>query len=327
MKKGISNLISIKKQKYFIFSFVAIVIFMAFFIFMPKTRATYGDNIYGYAWSDGIGWISLNSCTDPSNPATCSTKNPYGVKYNSTTGLLSGYAWSENIGWIQFGGLSGFPSGTGTASSNAKIVVSGANAGQITGWARALSPDPTNDSTCPTLDSDNDGCWDGWISLSGTGYGVKFNLNTGMPNNTLHYGWGSNVIGWVDFSQARVTALNPNNAAAITFFTGPSCVLTNGANANQATLKWATTGMSACSLYMNGSIYSSIGTIPLDSSGTTVTVTPPSSTFVLRCCADSPGLCADNNGTNYSSDPLVITDQAGCVVPTTSGKAPKVKER
>jgi hypothetical protein len=52
----------------------------------------------------------------------------------------------------------------------------------FSGWLRALS---TN------------GGWDGFLSLSGPGYGVVAN------NGTLSgFAWGSDVVGWVDFSGA-----------------------------------------------------------------------------------------------------------------------------
>ena len=75
-----------------------------------------GGNMNGFAWSETIGWISFNS----GDSGTC-TPATYGVSIDED-GYLEGYAWSENIGWIQFGGLSGFPSGSGTVSDDAKMV-------------------------------------------------------------------------------------------------------------------------------------------------------------------------------------------------------------
>lgn len=130
-----------------------------------------------YAWSENIGWISFK---DGLRPVTV-----------SIDGSLNGYAWSENIGWIQFGGLSGFPSTTN--GSNAKIV-----GNSLTGWARVVS------GFTPS-GVDNRGGFDGWISLSGSNYGVTIN-----GNNFGGYAWGSDVVGWVDFSGVRVTKIqNP----------------------------------------------------------------------------------------------------------------------
>ncbi|MBI4068349.1 fibronectin type III domain-containing protein [Candidatus Kaiserbacteria bacterium] len=132
-----------------------------------------GGNITGWAWSDTIGWISLNS----GDSGTCAS-SVYGLTLAGSS--ITGYAWSENVGWIQFGGLSGFPAGSGTTASNA--TVSGSN---IVGWARALS---YSDSQA--------GGWDGWISLSGTGYGLTLVNNTQI----IGYAWGDTNLGWISFS-------------------------------------------------------------------------------------------------------------------------------
>ena len=132
-----------------------------------------GGNISGWAWSDTIGWISLNS----GDAGTCAS-SAYGLTLSG--GTITGYAWSENVGWIQFGGLSGFPSGTGTIASNA--TVSGNN---VVGWARAMS---YSDSQA--------GGWDGWISLSGTGYGLTLVDDTQI----IGWAWGDTNLGWISFS-------------------------------------------------------------------------------------------------------------------------------
>ncbi|OGY59766.1 MAG: hypothetical protein A3B23_03600 [Candidatus Colwellbacteria bacterium RIFCSPLOWO2_01_FULL_48_10] len=56
----------------------------------------------GYAWNDGIGWISF-SCdqTAVGGSNTCSTSN-YGVNIDSETSEFMGYAWNDSIGWISF---------------------------------------------------------------------------------------------------------------------------------------------------------------------------------------------------------------------------------
>jgi len=129
-------------------------------------------NLSGWAWSSNIGWISFN-CT---NDNTCNGVN-YGVNKNADN-TLTGYAWSSNIGWIQFGGFStsDFPVGGGTQKENANI-----NGNNLKGWIKALS-------------ADNNG-WDGWISLSGSNYGVKFTDGIHLTS----YAWGGNVVGWVLF--------------------------------------------------------------------------------------------------------------------------------
>lgn len=49
----------------------------------------------GYAWNDGIGWISFNC----SNTGTCATSN-YSVTVSN--GVFSGWAWNDIVGWISF---------------------------------------------------------------------------------------------------------------------------------------------------------------------------------------------------------------------------------
>jgi len=143
-----------------------------------KVEAGTSDNVSGYAWSENIGWISLNSTSDGSTTS-------YGVNISpmTGTGMFSGYAWSENIGWISFtsADLTGCPSGTCNAQVNWTT-------GKVNGWARALA---------------NGGGWDGWIKLSDetnsfwVGNGVKINTSTGEFSG---YAWGSDVVGWIDFN-------------------------------------------------------------------------------------------------------------------------------
>lgn len=163
----------------FMKKFLFIGILSLFIFTLAGTESAFAGsqhNMTGYAWSSNIGWVSFN-CT---NDSSCGTAD-YGVNKNGD-GTLVGYAWSSNIGWIQFGGLSGFPSGSGTTASNA--TVSGSN---LVGWARALSYDGAG--------------WDGWISLTGTvpTYGVSFSGTT-----FTGYAWGSAVIGWLLFDVQNV---------------------------------------------------------------------------------------------------------------------------
>jgi hypothetical protein len=91
---------------------------------------------------------------------------------------LSGYAWSDNIGWVSFNEATGCP----TSPCQPKI-----EANKIVGWAKALS-------------ADNKG-WDGWISL-GTQTGDSISYGPTLSGNTFSgFAWGSDVVGWLDFSQ------------------------------------------------------------------------------------------------------------------------------
>lgn len=148
---------------------LVILLFFASIVISPKNKrlAFAGDTISlsGYAWSDNIGWVSL------SGPS-------YGLVADNN-GKLSGYAWSDNIGWITSNQseLSGCPSNPCWAKIDGSA---------LTGWLRALS---------------HGGGWDGWISLSGPGYGVTQNGTT-----LSGYAWGSDVVGWLDFSPAVIPA-------------------------------------------------------------------------------------------------------------------------
>jgi hypothetical protein len=112
----------------------------------------------GYAWSSNIGWISFKGSN-------------YGVTFDQLNGTLSGYAWSSNIGWISFntGDLTGCPTNPCRASYSNNA---------FSGWAKALSADGKG--------------WDGWIHISGSGYGLT------LSDTTISgYMWGGPVIGWI----------------------------------------------------------------------------------------------------------------------------------
>jgi hypothetical protein len=135
-----------------------------------------GGAVTGWAWSDTVGWIDLNC----SNDNTCGTSN-YGLSIDDS-GNLSGYAWSDNVGWVSANAsdLTGCP----TAPCGAKMSGS-----TITGWLKALSGGEAQS-----------GGWDGFISLSGSGYGPT--LSGGVFSG---YSWGDTNIGWMDWSLARTT--------------------------------------------------------------------------------------------------------------------------
>ncbi len=134
--------------------------------------------VRGWAWSSNVGWISLHTPQDDEDAPA------YGVS-KTADGSLVGHAWNNNIGWIKFGGLSDFPSGPGTSASNAKI-----SGDKVIGWARAL-----------TGAAGASQGWDGWISLSGTGYGVHHAdgvLSSDKSGNS-HKAWGP-MLGWIGFN-------------------------------------------------------------------------------------------------------------------------------
>lgn len=199
------------------------VIITGFFVSVHTAQASSTDNIYGWGWSDTIGWISFNNCSDPAIASTCLGQS-YGVKYD-TAGDVTGYAWSDNIGWIQFGRLGGFPGVGGQAHIDTTT-------GQMSGWARAISLSNSSSTVPFPYDNESSGGvasdWaDGWISLSGLAsnvaqspYGISFNMTSGLPN-TNSYAWGSNVLGWITFGQVKlkttlVTVLDPKIIITVT---------------------------------------------------------------------------------------------------------------
>ncbi|MDB5204028.1 MAG: hypothetical protein JWP09_56 [Candidatus Taylorbacteria bacterium] len=133
--------------------------------------------IIGYSWSSNVGWISFNDGT---------------VSVDASNNLV-GYAWSSNIGWIKFGGLSGFPDSS--MGANAKMTDNG-----LSGWARAVSV--MNPLTYKSID--NRGGWDGWISLSSGGRTPSYGV-TSDGTKFSGFAWGSDVVGWMDWSSVKIT--------------------------------------------------------------------------------------------------------------------------
>src|SRR5205823_5267182 len=75
-------------------------------------------NVHGYAWSDTIGWISMNCNEGSSSASSDCGASMYGVNVDPQTGQFSGHAWSDNVGWISFNSadVSGCPYGTCTGT-------------------------------------------------------------------------------------------------------------------------------------------------------------------------------------------------------------------
>ncbi|OQX00621.1 hypothetical protein BWK69_01060 [Candidatus Parcubacteria bacterium A4] len=144
-----------------------------------------GKNVFGWAWSENVGWLSFNCL----NQNSCATVN-YGVNIGDD-GTMSGYAWSENIGWIKFDPAPDSTSGSypEDPQSPAKVDF---GTGNVTGWARACAGTVNGDCTGATR---TDG-WDGWIKLDG----VSVNKTTGDFSG---WAWGSDVVGWIHFADTN----------------------------------------------------------------------------------------------------------------------------
>ncbi|MDD5591476.1 MAG: hypothetical protein PHY18_06115 [Dehalococcoidales bacterium] len=158
-------------RKYLIFTIALLAISNLFFI--GGVKASSDDNVWGWAWSDNIGWVSFN-CT---SEETCGSID-YGVHINED-GTFIGKAWSDNIGWIDFAPASGYPE---DPQYSAKVD---SETGEVSGWARALNYGDD---------------WDGWLSMIGTDpdYGVSIDFTTGEFSG---YAWKEEVIGWLNFKE------------------------------------------------------------------------------------------------------------------------------
>lgn len=216
-----------------------------------KVSAGEGHNMSGYAWSDNIGWISFN-CLDED---TCGTVN-YGVNIESNNDL-SGYAWSDNIGWISFNesDLVSCPKG----ACKAKIL----NNITLEGWAKALSA--------------NGNGWDGWISLSKQPSGtVNYGVNLNGTEFT-GYAWGSNVIGWIDFSPTGYPGVLLGAFPVIEQFNVGSVL-----NGGSPTISWTTVNSEKCEgSWISGDLCSTVETCASGtSSGGAVT---SETSYTLTC--------------------------------------------
>ena len=177
----------------------------------------------GYAWSDNVGWLSLN-CADF---GTCGSAN-YGLQATDD-GTIFGDAWSDNIGWVSANpdDLVGCPIAPCTAT------LSGSS---ISGWLKAL-----------TGGESQSGGWEGWIRLRGTSpdYGVSL-LDGGALTG---FGWGDDPVGWVDFQYAQ-TSCTPCqeqwicNGQTIEH-TSPQCAVTSIATCNPPE-NFCSDGVSSC---------------------------------------------------------------------------------
>lgn len=192
-----------RKKQFLVFIFCCLaiaIVFLAWLWVAPAIRAGALQNVFGFAWSANIGWISLNSsnCDSDNNglsdgsPAGCPVVgrpiSSYGVNIEAD-GSFTGYGWSANIGWVHFAPVGPYPA---LPNYSAKLD---SETGQITGWARALSY--------------ADG-WDGWIRLDGVSMDAQTKEISG-------YAWGSDVIGWLKFFSVYDSLLDgePNNPPTV----------------------------------------------------------------------------------------------------------------
>jgi len=187
--------------------FPVFVLFVLIFCFFGTNKIEASGNVYGWAWTENIGWISFNRDTCPADANVVGGGGAdYGVNIGAD-GKLSGYAWSENIGWINFSPAGTFPT---TPNFSAYVdlpglsqVCPGGTAGdyKICGWARACSVFQTG---CIGALNINRGGWDGWIRIHDNAY---LDISS-SPAQFRQWFWGGNtnndpnasVIGWGTFN-------------------------------------------------------------------------------------------------------------------------------
>jgi hypothetical protein len=166
------------KQKYKKFITAIFILVSVFFIFSHQVQAI--GNTRGWAWSENIGWISLNcnNAIEGKPAGTCETID-YGVSIDTSTGKFSGWAWSENIGWINFGPSGPYPTTPNNeATIEIKTVCGDAGTEIVTGWAQVESTK-------------------GWIKMSGNNYRVK--RDDDIIDNLTGWAW-SEDFGWISFN-------------------------------------------------------------------------------------------------------------------------------
>jgi len=177
-------------------------------------QAGTSDNVYGFAWSENIGWISFNStdCDTDSNgfidtdamvlgcggDNTTDTAFNYGVDIEKvdvgTRGNFSGYAWSSNVGWISFeeGNVPGSDysfnancPGTCDSAHNCTACYSWINQ-KVYGWAKILALGD-----------------DGWVKFRDASWADGVTIDSA---DSEFSGWAWNEdgngtgIGWISFN-------------------------------------------------------------------------------------------------------------------------------
>ncbi|MBP6856145.1 MAG: hypothetical protein KBC42_02625 [Candidatus Pacebacteria bacterium] len=191
-----------EKIKKFIAPCVMLGAFVVGVSFASAQSATV--ELEGFAWSDNVGWISMNCKTGSMTASDICGVSNYKVTVGAG-GALTGYGWSDNVGWVKFGGLSGIPGGGSNATYNATT-------GKVSGFVRFCSGISgssywnVNNSCSGSTRTDG---WDGFVSLSSAInpiYGVT------VASNGLFSGfaWGDEVVGWVDFSMVRLSSSTVN---------------------------------------------------------------------------------------------------------------------
>ncbi len=201
---------------------ILIILFSGFLI-TGEVKARAEDNVFGWAWSENIGWISFNCYNDygfgmEGHCIADGYASNYGVNIDPITGKFSGYAWAgggedtysgtevPTIGWIELDPAGPYPE---APYYSAELDL---DTNEVSGWARALAY--------------GDG-WDGWIKLKGIAqdlspYGIQLDI---ISEEFQDWAWGDLVVGWISFNDKNfdgssglfdyqvITDLNPPPSA------------------------------------------------------------------------------------------------------------------
>lgn len=307
-----------------------VVLAVAFLVFggAQLAQAT-NQPVNGWGWAATAGWLSMNCDNDPANNDCASAT--YGVEIDDVTGELTGYGlfnpadyqsgalgyYIPNVGYISFnpvghGGIQpAYPNGNGTVAQSASVDLVGAPSipsRQVKGWARACAiftsgciesnagaggPPQSAANIKPTNQT---GGWDGWISMSGTGYGVTLDITTGEFSG---YAWGGSILGWIDFSNVTTEPLAPPVGAVDLAITAdplivPTATANGGVNPT-TTLTWSTVAATYtnCEASSPQTVSGWHGTTPTPPAVGTpqsqagVAVTAPVTTYSIRCSEDN----------------------------------------
>ncbi|HNW20069.1 MAG TPA: hypothetical protein PLX67_01250 [bacterium] len=148
---------------------------------IPSVNAGANDDLFGWAWSPVIGWISFNNCVYGGG---CSGIN-YGVKLEPSGDYpLSGYAWNSNVGWILF--EDSYP----TSAQPQHGVQLDLATRKFSGWAKILALGD-----------------DGWIKLAKNSYDSGPDYWSQLNDDGKLAGWAwNNTIGWLSFNSNDVTS-------------------------------------------------------------------------------------------------------------------------
>lgn len=180
---------------------------------MGRYFVSMNTNVWGYAWSSNIGYISMN-CANAS-ASECGGGHFYGVNitsYDANYYQMRGYGWSPNVGWINFSPSSGYPSAPLNSVRIDKIT------GTTTGWAKIESLG--NNGWIKMSDDTAAGWKDLPVKISYATYPQRFN----------GYAWNAAAatgpgIGWISFASSTPGAGGGDYEVYSDFNTPPQVIV------------------------------------------------------------------------------------------------------